>query len=101
MALSVHVLTRVYGQVFGNPPFQNASGQTAFSNEKLFPVAPNTYLPTNPMTIWPLPNGYQVGRGGVNYYVYSVLEFPATGLNQPSIKYITDKSAATLATDAS
>lgn len=100
MALTGHVLTRVYGQVFGSPPFQNASGATAFSSDKLYPVAPNSYLPTGDMTIWPLPNGYQVGRGGVNYYVYSVLEFAPAGLNQPTVKLVTDKSATTLASDA-
>lgn len=100
MALSLHVLTRVYGTVFGTPPFQNAAGAAALTNTKTFPVAPNTYLPTNEMTIWPLANGVNVGVNSP-YYVYSVLEFPASGLNQPTVKYMTDKSAATLATDAS
>lgn len=99
MSLSVHVLTRVYGEVFGSPPFQNSAGATAFSNVKAYPVAPNTYIPTNDLTIWPLPNGFNVGTQ-VPFYVYSVLELPPTGLNQPSKKFVTDKSAGTLATDA-
>lgn len=100
MSLSVHVLCRVYGVVEGQPPFQNASGQANFSRVKQFPVAPNTYVPTNNLTIWPLPNGFNVGVQAP-FYVYSVLELPPAGLNTQGVKLVTDKSASTLATDAS
>lgn len=97
MALSGHTLCRIYGIVQGNVPFQNAAGQASFSNVKAFPVAPNTYLPTAAMNIWPLANGVLVG----NTYVYSVLELLPTGLNQPSIKFATDQSATSVAAAAS
>jgi len=97
MALSLHTVCRVYGQVFGTPPFQNAAGAAAFTNSKPFPVAPITYLPTNNLTIWPLQNGIKVG----NHYVYSVLELPPTGLNQPSVKLATDQSASAVASGSS
>jgi hypothetical protein len=97
MALSLHAVTRVYGQVFGTPPFENAAGTAVFTNVKPYPVAPLTYIPTNALTIWPLANGVLVG----NTYVYSVLELPATGLNQPSVKLATDQSASSVASGAS
>lgn len=97
MALSLHILTRIYGQVFGTPPFENAAGTAAFANVKPFPVAPLTYIPANTTTIWPLANGVLVG----NTYVYSVLELPASGLNQPSVKLATDQSAVNVAAGAS
>lgn len=97
MALSLHTVTRIYGQVFGTPPFQNAAGAAAFTNVKPFPVAPITYVPTNSLTIWPLQNGVLVGTT----YVYSVLELPPTGLNQPSVKLACDQSASAVASGAS
>lgn len=96
MALSLHTVTRIYGQVFGSPPFENGSGQANFSNVKAYPVAPLTYLPTNNLTIWPLANGVLIG----NTYVYSVLELPATGLNQPSVKLATDQLASAVASSS-
>lgn len=94
MAIAAHVLCRVYGEVFGSPPFENGSGVAAITNIKEYPIAPNTYIPTANLTIWPLQNGVSVGNG---YYVYSVLELPPTGLNVNSVKLATDQSAATLA----
>lgn len=99
MALSLHVLARIYGEVLSNPPFENAAGTAVLTATKPYPVAPNTYTPTNSLTIWPLANGVQMGPNG--YYVYSIMEVPASGLNTHSTKYATDKSAATLASDAS
>jgi hypothetical protein len=98
MSLSVHVLTRIYGEVLTNPPFEIASGASTLPNTKPYPVAPNTYIPTNGLTIWPLANGVQMGPN--NFYVYSILELPPTGLNVHSTKYATDTLAATLASSA-
>lgn len=95
MAIAAHVLCRIYGKVFGTPPFQNASGVAAITDVDPYPVAPNTYIPTANLTIWPLANGIQMGP--TNFYVYSVLELPPQGLNQQSIKLATDQSATTLA----
>lgn len=98
MALSLHVLCRVYGEVFGSPPFQNGSGAAAFTNIKEYPLAPLTQIPMNQATLWPLANGVSVGNG---YYVYSVIELPASGLNVNSIKLATDQSVTALAAAAS
>lgn len=97
MALSNHLLTRVYGLVTGQPPFENAAGQTAFSSVKAYPNAPLTYIPGNSTAIWPLPNGYLVG----NTYVYSVLELAPTGLNVNGVKLVTDQTATNVASSAS
>lgn len=96
MALSLHTVTRIYGQVFGTPPFENASGAATFTNVKPYPNAPLTYVPTNDLTIWPLANGVLVG----NTYVYTVLELPPSGLNQPSVKLATDLLASVVASSA-
>jgi len=95
MAIATHVLTRIYGEVLSNPPFENAAGVATLPATKEYPVAPLTYVPTNELTIWPLANGVQMGPNG--YYVYSILELPAAGLNTHSVKLATDQSATALA----
>jgi len=99
MALSLHTVCRIYGEVFGNPPFQNAAGAAALTNTKPYPVAPMTYVPTNELTIWPLANGVQMGSN--NFYVYSILELPPTGTNHNSVKLATDQLASAVASGAS
>lgn len=99
MALSLHALVRVYGEVLSNPPFENAAGTAVLTSTKPYPVAPLTYIPTNQLTIWPLANGVQMGPNG--FYVYSVLELPPTGLNVHSVKLATDQAASTVASGAS
>lgn len=97
MALTAHTgPTRIYGQVFGTPPFQNASGAATFTNVKPYPAAPAAYIPTTGVGIWPLANGVLVG----NTYVYSILELPAAGLNQPTVKLATDQAASVIAAAA-
>lgn len=94
--MAVHFNARIYGEVQGNPPFQNASGQTAFSLEKPFVTgyAPLVNFPTVGTTVWPLLNGVQVA----GMYVYSVIEVEPSGLNTHGKKYVSDSSAATIAT---
>jgi len=99
MALSLHTVCRIYGEVFGSPPFENASGAAAFTNTKPYPVAPMAYVPTNDLTIWPLANGVQMGPNG--YYVYAILELPPTGANHNSVKLATDQSASAVASGSS
>lgn len=94
MAAAAHFTTRIYGEVFGAEPFQDADGATAFSRVKDYPVAPLVSLPTEGTQFWALPNGYRVS----NFYVYSVIEVAPTGLNVHSTKYVTDTSTAALAT---
>jgi len=96
MAITGHVTTRVYGQVFGTPPFQNASGAAALTNVKPFPAPPIAGVSVAGANIWPLANGVLVG----NSYVYAVIELPPAGLNQPTVKLATSDSATTLITNA-
>ena len=98
MALSLHALVRVYGEVMSNPPFQNAAGVAVLTaTSKPYPVAPLTYIPTNDLKIWPLTNGVLMG----NTYVYSVLELPPTGTNHNTVKLATDQLASAVASGAS
>lgn len=98
MAAASHFSARVYGEIEGQPPFQNASGQTAFTRSKNYPAPPVVSFPTAGTNIWALPNGTVVGGA----YVYSVIEILPTGLTAPQQgkKYVSDSSAATLATNA-
>ncbi len=95
MAAAAHFSARVYGEVEGQVPFQNASGLTAFPRVKQFPSAQVSSFPTTGVNIWALPNGYKMPSGS---YVYSVIEVFPQGLNQHSDKYVSDQSAASLAT---
>lgn len=97
MAAAAHFSARVYGEVEQAPPFQNDSGVTAFSRVKAHPSPQVHSFPTAGVTIWALPNGYQMPSG---QYVYSVIEVLPTGLKQHSDKYVSEQSAATLATNA-
>ncbi|MES2382388.1 MAG: hypothetical protein V4538_15180 [Bacteroidota bacterium] len=98
MAITAHVTTRIYGQIFGTPPFQNAAGQAAVTEFKQFPIAPLASVAVTPgVNLWPLQNGLQVGNG---YYVYTILEFPPSGLNVNSVKLATDQSVTTLVSAA-
>lgn len=96
MAITGHVTTRVYGQVFGTPPFQNAAGAAAFSNVKEYPAPPLATVTLQGANIWPLANGVLVG----NSYVYSVIEMPPSGLNQPSVKLACKDSATVIVANA-
>lgn len=94
MAITAHVTTRIYGIVTGQPPFQNASGQAAVSSFKQYPTAPLASIAVTPgANLWPLANGLPVGNG---YFVYSIIEIPPQGLNQPAVKLATDQSVTAL-----
>jgi len=94
MAAAAHFSARIYGEIEGQPPFQNASGATAFSRVKDWPASGIVSLPTTGTEFFPLPNGTQVGGA----YVYSVIHIQPTGLNTHGTKYVSDTSAAALAT---
>ena len=96
MAITGHVTTRVYGQVFGTAPFQNESGAAAFSDVKPYPAPPLAGVNIQGANIWPLANGVLVG----NSYVYSVIEIPPSGLNQQGVKLACKDSASTIITNA-
>ena len=96
MAATSGFITRVYGEVQGAVPFQDANGATAFARVIPFTASQIMNLPSNAPQITPLPNGFQMPNGA---YVYSVISLPATGLNVHGVQYVTDTSAATLATN--
>lgn len=94
MAITAHVTTRIYGLITGQPPFQNAAGAAAVSSFKEYPVAPLASIAVTPgANLWPLQNGLRCQNG---YYVYSIIEIPPQGLNQPSVKLATDMSVTAL-----
>lgn len=97
MAAAAHITTRIYGEIEGDTPYQNAAGLAAFSRVRPYPSSQLVSFAVNNTEYWPLPNGFQMPNG---VYVYSVIKETATGLNVHGKKYVTDTSAATLATNA-
>ena len=89
--ISARVAATVYGIVQGGPPYRGAD---PFSRQITFPAAVVMSFPTADTLFHPTSQGVRFG----NYYVYSVIEVPATGLNQPSTKYAASTSVAALVT---
>lgn len=94
MAAAAHFTARIYGEVHGSAPFQDANGATSFDRAMPWATATVASLPTTGTQFYTLPNGALVG----NSYVYSVIEVQPTGLNVHSTKYVSDQSVAALAT---
>ena len=93
--MAVAFNARVYGQIQGTPPYTNADGQTNFSRGIDWSYAPVMNFPAGSgVQVSPLPNGVLVGGA----YVYSVIQTAPTGLNVHGEQYVSDSSAATLAT---
>lgn len=93
MAAAAHVSTLIYGTIQGQPPY---IGATPFANQKSFSQPVSMSFPTAGTIFHPTTQGIKFG----NYYVYSIVEVAPTGLNQPSTKYGSSDSVATLATAA-
>lgn len=92
--MAVAFNARVYGTINGSPPYTDANGQTAFSRTNAWNYAPVMSFPAGTgVQISPLPNGTLVGGA----YVYSVIQVAPTGLNVHGEQYVSDSSAATLA----
>ncbi len=96
--MATHVSATIYGDIEGNPPFQDAAGHSSFSRVKPYPSPLSQSFPTANVDFWALPNGYRMPAG---QYVYSVIRELPTGLNVHGNQYVTDVSVATLATNAS
>lgn len=94
MAAAAHVTTWVYGTVQGGPPY---IGSNPFANQITWAQQQQMSFPTTGTAFHPTSQGIRFG----NNYVYSVIEVFASGLNQPSTKFGSGDSVATLATDAS
>ena len=93
MSAAAHVTTWVYGTVKGAPPY---IGATPFAEQNTFSQQVSMSFPTSGTIFHPTTQGIRFG----NNYVYSVIEVQPTGLNQPSNKYASSDSVATLATNA-
>lgn len=96
MSIAAHFSAAIYGEVEGQPPFQNSAGATAFSRAKDWPTPGVVSLPTTGTIFYPLTNGVLIGSSGI--YVYSVIEVQPTGLNIHGTKYVSNATVASLAT---
>lgn len=95
MAAAAHVSARIYGTIQGAPPFGNTS-DVGPSVVNAWPQSVIMSFPTTGTIFHPVTSGFKVG----NQYVYGIIEVQPTGLNVHGIKYASDTSAATLATNA-
>jgi len=93
--MAVAFNARVYGQIEGSPPYVDQNGATKFTRTVDWNYAPVMSFPAGTgVQISSLPNGVLVGGA----YVYSVIQTAPTGLNVHGEQYVSDSSAATLAT---
>ncbi len=93
MAAAAHVSTLIYGTIQGAPPY---IGPSPFARQDTWAQPQLMSFPTTGTQFHPTTQGIRFG----NNYVYSIIEVQATGLNQPSTKYGSSDSVATLATAA-
>ena len=98
MAAAAHVTTNVYGQVFGKPPYIGTTDDNAFARFVEWDSPTSMSFPTTGTIFHPVTPGQQVGN--TSNYIYSVIEVQASGLNVDGIKYASNQSVATLATNA-
>ena len=98
MAAAAHVTTNVYGRVFGQPPYQGSNDADAFANLVVWDSPTSMSFPTAGTIFHPVSPGQQVGN--TSNYIYSVIEVQQTGLTVDSVKYASNQSVATLATNA-
>lgn len=94
MAAAAHVTAWIYGMIHGGPPY---TGSSPFARQIDFPTPVQMSFDTANTIFHPTSQGIRFGSN----YVYSIIEQPASGLNQPSTKYAAGESVATLATSAS
>ena len=101
MAAAAHLSAGIYGTIQGQPPYQAATEAEVFTRFIGWDTPSVMSFPTGVTVFHPVSPGVQVG--GTGNYIYSVIEIIPTGLTTPGQgpKYATNKSVATLATDAS
>jgi len=85
--------TWVYAEIQGAPPYIGAS---PFARQMSYSAQQRMSFPTQGTHFWPTSQGIRAG----NNYIYSVIEVFPNGLNQPSQKYGSSDSVATLVTAA-
>ena len=96
MAAAAHVTAGIYGTVQGQPPFGTGLGSP---DRNIFWDTPvQMSFPTTGTVFHPVTPGIQVGA--TSKHIYSVIEVQATGLNVHGVKYASNMSVSTLATNA-
>lgn len=100
MAAAAHVTANIYGRVFGQAPYQGSNESDAFANFVVWDSPTSMSFPTTGTLFHPVTPGQQVGL--TSNYIYSVIEVLPGGLtpNPESVKYASNQSVATLATNA-
>ena len=96
MAAAAHVSTNVYGFVEGAPPF--GTGLASPTRTVFYETPIVMSFPTTGTIFHPVSPGVQVGA--TSNYIYSIVEVQPTGLNVHGMKYASNQSVATLATNA-
>lgn len=94
MSAAAHFTTNVYGTVQGGPPYDG----TQLTNPNFWPTPVAMSFPTSGTIFHPVSPGAQVNN--TSNYIYSLIEVQASGLNVHSLKYASNQSVATLATNA-
>ncbi len=97
MAAAAHVTAGIYGTIAGQPPY---TGANPFANFNQFATPVQMSFPTGSTIFHQVTPGQQVGNS--SNYIYAVIEVTQDGfVTQPrTMKYATNVSVATLATNA-
>ena len=100
MAAAAHVTAGIYGYVQGAPPYIGTNDENAIARLIVWDSPLQMSFPTTGTVFHPVTPGQQVGN--TSNYIYSVIELQPTGLTtQPqSLKYASNESVSTLATNA-
>lgn len=100
MAAAAHVTAGIYGTIAGAPPYVGTNSEDAFDSFYQWDTPVQMSFPTTGTVFHQVTPGQRVGTS--SNYIYSIIEVQATGASpQPqSLKYATNVSLATLATNA-
>lgn len=94
--ISARVTANVYGTIQGQPPF--GTGLSSPDRDIFWTTPVSMNFPTTGTVFHPVTPGIQVGN--TSNYIYSVIEVQPTGLNVHGVKYCSNQSVATLATNS-
>lgn len=94
--ISARVTANVYGTIQGQPPF--GTGLSSPDRNIFWDSATSMNFPTTGTVFHPVSPGIQVGA--TSNYIYSVIEVQPTGLNVHGVKYCSNQSVSTLATNS-
>lgn len=92
--ISARVAANIYGTVQGGPPYDG----TNLTNPNFWETPVSMNFPTTGTLFHSVTPGAQVNN--TSNYIYSIIEVQPTGLNVHSVKYASNQSVATLATNS-